>query len=95
MRTTVKQGAFARVLVGAVLSFEPAVAQTHYDIGDFAGVDEKMSGSEQYGHARRHSFRPFYQGPAYSYNYGLFWGHYDHEFGPGLGFWGPSVRVRY
>jgi hypothetical protein len=54
-------------------------------MGDFAGRPKE--------HNHPHTFRPFYQGPAYSYCYGLVWSSYDHEFGPGIGFWGQRGAV--
>ena len=86
MTNTVKQSALALALLGgAALSVDPVVADTLYDKGDFAGRPK------EYNHPP--TFRPFYQGPAYSYCYGLVWSSYDHEFGPGIGFWGQGDAV--
>jgi hypothetical protein len=74
-----------------VLSVEPAVATTQYDLGDFSWTRGNIApGPGLSDHSRLHTFRPYYQGPAYSYSYGPVWGSYDHEFVPGISFWEPS-----
>jgi hypothetical protein len=95
MKKTMKQGALALALLGSAALFAaPAVANSLHDEGDFGGgytIIGPSGGPERYDYVRKHTFRPYYDGPAYSYGYAP--GYYDYDYGPG--FWGPGVVTGY
>jgi hypothetical protein len=95
MKKIVKQGAAAHTLMGSVaLLTGPAVANSLHDEGDFGGgyrIIGPSGGPERYAYVRHHTFRPYYYGPAYTYDYGP--DYYDYSYGPPIGFWGPGSGV--
>jgi len=96
MKKTVKHGALAFALLSGVALFTgAAVANSLHDEGDFGGgyrIIGPSGGPERYAYVRHHTFRPYYDGPAYSYEYGPSWD-YDYNYGPPIGFWGPGPGV--
>jgi hypothetical protein len=94
MKKIVKQGAAAFGLIGVALLAGPAVANSLHDEGDFGGgyrIIGLSGGPERYAYVRHHTFRPYYYGPALTYDY------YDYSYGPPIGFWepGPGVVIGY
>jgi hypothetical protein len=91
MKGTMKRGALALAFLGsAALLAGPAVANSLHDEGDFGGGYRIIGpgGPERHDYVRHHTFRPYYDGPVYSYGYGPGWG-YDY-YGPGIAFWGQG-----
>jgi hypothetical protein len=87
-----KRGALALALLSAAgLFVGPAMANSIHDEGDFGGGYRIIGpgGPERQDYIRHHTFRPYYDGPAYSYGYSPGWG-YDY-YGPGIAFFGPGV----
>jgi hypothetical protein len=97
MKKIVKHGAVALGLLGSAASLTgPAVANSLHDEGDFGGgyrIIGPSGGPERYAYVRHHTFRPYYYGPAYSYDYGPSGDYYDYSYGPPIGFWGPGPGV--
>jgi hypothetical protein len=96
MKKTMKKGAFALALLGSVALFAgPAVASSIHNEGDFGGGYRIIGpgGPERHDYLRHHIFRPYYDGPAYSYGYGPAWGYEGYDYGPGVRFWGPGEGV--
>ena len=97
MRKIVKKGAVALALLGSVaLLTGPAVANSLHDEGDFGGgyrIIGPSGGPERYANVRHHTFRPYYYGPAYSYDYGPGWDYNDYSYGPPIGLWRPEPGV--
>jgi hypothetical protein len=97
MKKIVKQGALILALLGsAALLTGPAVANSLHDEGDFGGgyrIIGPSGGPERYAYVRHHTFRPYYYGLAYSYDYAPNWDNYDDSYGPPIGLWGPGPGV--
>jgi hypothetical protein len=99
MKKTMKQGVLALALLGSAALFAgPAVTNSIHDEGDFGGGYRIIDpgGPEWHAYVRHHTFRPYYDGPAYSYGYGKGGAYdYDYDYGPPRpGFLGPRCRRR-
>ena len=68
-----KQGFLTLAILASAALASPAVANSLHDEGDFGGgyaIIGPSGGPERYDYVAKHTFRPYYDGPAYSY-YGL------------------------
>jgi hypothetical protein len=97
MRKIVKHGAVALALLGSVaLLTGPVVANSLHDEGDFGGgyrIIGPSGGPERYAYVGHHTFRPYYYGPAYSYDYAPGRDYNDYSYVPPIGLWGPGPGV--
>jgi len=94
MNATMKRGVLAVTFLAFAAFAGPAVANSIHDEGDFGGgyaIIGPSGGPERYEYVRKHTFRPYYDGPAYSY-YGPPPYAYSDEYGPEY-YEGPGVVI--
>ena len=100
MNTILKQGDLALAIFGSAALFAgPTLANSLHDEGDF-GVGYEIigpnGGPERHDYLRKHTFRPYSDGPAYYYgpSYSVGYGpeYYD---APNIEVWEPDVEVGY
>ena len=80
MKPTMKQRFLALAFLASAAFAGPAVANDIHSEGDFGGgyaIIGPSGGPERYDYVAKHTFRPYYDGPAYSY------------YGPPPAYYGP------